>query len=176
MIERDRPVRSRVPRPLPRIAAGVVQVRVDVVGRALAGAGQQRPGVGEDQRVVVDVDDPGVGGDPLGDLVGVVRGGQAGADVEELPDAGLAGQVAHGAAEEGPRVARATSTMPGNMLADVVADLRGRRRSCPCRRASSSTSGRCARRARLGHVPWGIAALAHLGALSTRRLRPGAVG
>jgi hypothetical protein len=43
--------------------------------------------MGEDHRVVVDVDDPGVGSDALGDVVGVVGGGQAGADVEELADA-----------------------------------------------------------------------------------------
>ena len=36
----------------------------------------------------------------MADRVGVVRGGQAGADVEELPDAGLGDDAAHGAAEE----------------------------------------------------------------------------
>ncbi len=45
------------------------------------------------QRVVVDVHDAGVRGDLLGDLVGVLRGRQAGAQVEKLPDPGL-GQVA----------------------------------------------------------------------------------
>jgi hypothetical protein len=50
--------------------------------------------VHQHQRVVVDVDDPGVRRDLLGDLMGVVRGGQAGADVEELRDPGLRGQVA----------------------------------------------------------------------------------
>ena len=39
--------------------------------------------------VVVDVDDPGPRDDGLGDLVGVVRGRDAGADVKELADASL---------------------------------------------------------------------------------------
>ena len=50
--------------------------------------------------VVVHVDDPGVRSDLLGDLVGVVRGGQARADVEELCDPGVGGQVADRAGEE----------------------------------------------------------------------------
>jgi hypothetical protein len=44
--------------------------------------------------VVVDVHDPGLRSDRLGDLVGVVRRGNAGADVEELAYSGLAGQEA----------------------------------------------------------------------------------
>ena len=40
--------------------------------------------VREDHRVVVDVDDPGLGVDSLRDLVGVLRGGQSRAAVEEL--------------------------------------------------------------------------------------------
>jgi hypothetical protein len=68
--------------------------------------------VGQDHWVVVDVDDPGVGGDALGDLVGVLGGGQAGADVQELPEAGLAGQVAT-ARVRNRREARATSTISG---------------------------------------------------------------
>jgi hypothetical protein len=58
--------------------------------------------VGEDDRVVVDVDDPGLRRDGLGDLVGIARGGNAGADVEELPDARVGGEVADGASEERP--------------------------------------------------------------------------
>ncbi len=54
----------------------------------------------EDGGVGVGVDDAGVGGVPLGDLVGVLGGGQSAADVEELPDADVAGEVAHRAAEE----------------------------------------------------------------------------
>lgn len=76
----------------------------------------------EDDRVVVDVDDAGVGGDALGDLVGVLGGGQARADVEVLADACPAGEVGHGAAEERPVGARhfADAGVHGG---DVVADL-----------------------------------------------------
>src|SRR3712207_8678643 len=42
------------------------------------------------------------GCDLLGDLVSVLHCGQAGADVKELPDAGLTGQIPHGADEELP--------------------------------------------------------------------------
>jgi hypothetical protein len=45
--------------------------------------------VGQHDWVVVDVNDPCLGGDRLGDLVEVGAGGDAGADVEELADAGL---------------------------------------------------------------------------------------
>jgi hypothetical protein len=48
--------------------------------------------VREYDRVVVDVDDARFGGGALCDLVGVVRGGEAGADVKELPDARLGRQ------------------------------------------------------------------------------------
>jgi hypothetical protein len=44
--------------------------------------------------VVVGVDDPGIWGDPLRDLVGVVVAGQPRADVEELADPRFARQVA----------------------------------------------------------------------------------
>ena len=69
-----------------KIALGVAEVRLDVGGAALGRGGEQGPGVGEHERVVVDVDDPGGRGDALRDLVHVVRGRQAGADVEELRD------------------------------------------------------------------------------------------
>ncbi|GAA3208599.1 hypothetical protein GCM10020256_05170 [Streptomyces thermocoprophilus] len=78
--------------------------------------------MGEDDRVVVDVDDPGLGGVTLGDLVGVVGGGQAGADVEELPYAGLGDEVAHGAAEE-PAVGLGVVADARVQLADLVAGL-----------------------------------------------------
>jgi uncharacterized protein len=42
----------------------------------------------------------------MGDLMDVLLGGDAGSDVEELADAGLAGEVADGAAEVGPVGAR----------------------------------------------------------------------
>ena len=64
-------------------------------------ADQQRAGVGQHHRVVVDVDHAAAGRDVLRDLVGVVRGRDAGADVEELADARLPGQVTHRAGQEG---------------------------------------------------------------------------
>jgi hypothetical protein len=68
-------------------------VGLDVVGRAGARrGGEQRAGVNHDQRVVVDVDHPGLRRYALGDFVGVVGGRQARADVQELPDAPLAGE------------------------------------------------------------------------------------
>ena len=62
--------------------------------------GQQGPRVGEHDRVVVHVDDPGRRVDPLGDLMGVVGRRDAGPDVEELVDPGLACQELHCSAEE----------------------------------------------------------------------------
>jgi hypothetical protein len=50
--------------------------------------------------VVVHVDDPRFGCDRLDDLVGVARGRDAGADVKELPDPRLPGEVADDPAEE----------------------------------------------------------------------------
>jgi hypothetical protein len=94
----------------PADPVGLVQVGIDVVGGALRGAGEQ--GVGQHDGVVVDVDDAALRRNRLGDFVGVVGGGQAGADVEELADPGLADEMADGAAQEG-RSARAESTMSG---------------------------------------------------------------
>ena len=48
------------------------------------------------------VDHAGLEGDALGDLVGVVRGRDTGANVEELAYPGVGGEVAYGAAEERP--------------------------------------------------------------------------
>jgi hypothetical protein len=64
----------------------VPQVGVQVGRGAVGTAGEQRAGVSEYQRVVVDVDDPALRGDGLGHLVGVARRRQSGADVEELAD------------------------------------------------------------------------------------------
>ena len=58
--------------------------------------------MGEDDRVVVHVDDPAFARHGLRHLVRVVRGGDSGADVEELPDAGLADQMPHGPGQERP--------------------------------------------------------------------------
>jgi hypothetical protein len=69
----------------------------------MAGAGQQLAGMGRDRRVVVHADDSRTWRDPLDDVVGVLIARQPGADVEELADAGLAGQEAHHAPAEQPR-------------------------------------------------------------------------
>src|SRR6266699_4503166 len=63
-------------------------------------------GVGEHDRVVVDVDDAALRRRTLGDLMRVVLFRDACADVEELPYSGLTGQVAHYPAEEGTVGAR----------------------------------------------------------------------
>jgi hypothetical protein len=65
-------------------------------------------------------------GDALGDLVGVVRGGQPGADVEELTDPRLSHQVPDGAEEEQPRLAGNlldTGERFGDLLGDDSVDL-----------------------------------------------------
>lgn len=77
---------------------GSQQVAVDEGG--VVSGGQQRPAVHDGMRVVVDVDDPAVGGDGLRDLVDVLPGRQARPDVEELADAQLRGQIVHRAHEE----------------------------------------------------------------------------
>jgi hypothetical protein len=50
---------------------------------------QHGPGVRQDHGVMVDVDHPGRRIGLLGDLMGVAHRGQPGADVDDLPDAGL---------------------------------------------------------------------------------------
>jgi hypothetical protein len=80
----------------------VAGVGVQVGGPAFGHGRQQRAGVGEHDRVVVDVHDPGVGRDALSHLVGVVRRRDASADVQELPDPGLIRQESHHPAEERP--------------------------------------------------------------------------
>ena len=78
--------------------AGLAQIGVH--GGDVDVVGEQRVGVHDHQRVVVAVDDPGVPAGGLGDLVDVALGGQAGADVQELPDPRVAGQVPHRPAQE----------------------------------------------------------------------------
>src|SRR5690606_23307288 len=80
---------------------GPAQVALDVGRRAVAAA-QQRVRVGQDDRVVVDVDDAGVGRDLEGDGMGVVVVRDAGADVEELAQPAFAGEEADDPPEEGP--------------------------------------------------------------------------
>jgi hypothetical protein len=81
---------------------GVAQVGVDVLGGTRLVAGEQRAGVGEDDRIVVRVHDQGLWRDGLGDLVCVACRRDAGADVEELADARLPGEVADDPPEECP--------------------------------------------------------------------------
>ena len=59
--------------------------------------GQQGPGVGEHDRVAIDVHDPGLGRDRLGDLVSAARRRDTGADVQELAHPRLPGKVADSA-------------------------------------------------------------------------------
>jgi len=80
----------------------ITKVGIDVGSRALAAARQQRSRVREHDGVVVDVDHAAVGRLRLRDLVRVVRARYSGADVEELPDAGLFDQVLDRAGEECP--------------------------------------------------------------------------
>ena len=63
--------------------------------------------------VVVDIDDAALWRHRLGDLVGVVGRGQAGADVEELADARLAGQILDRARTRKAQEAQAFSTIAG---------------------------------------------------------------
>ena len=62
--------------------------------------------MGQHHRVVVHVHHPALRLRALGHLVRVVRGRQAGADVQELADPGLAHQVPHRPPQEGPVPAR----------------------------------------------------------------------
>jgi len=70
----------------------------------------------------VDIDDAALRRYRLGDLVGVVGGGQAGADVEELADAGVTGQIPDHAGEEGPGGASVLDDRRKG-LENLVADL-----------------------------------------------------
>jgi hypothetical protein len=70
--------------------------------------------------VVVRVHDAALRGDGLGHGVGGAGRGQAGADVQELADPALPGEVAHGAGEEGP-----VGACPGDYLRAAAGDLLG---------------------------------------------------
>jgi hypothetical protein len=92
---------------------GVPQVVAD--DRGVAHAVQHVPGVRQHHRVVVDVHHAAVRRDRPGQLVHVAHGGQPGADIEELPDPLLAGQVADGPPEEEP-------VLPHGAPHDVLAE------------------------------------------------------
>jgi hypothetical protein len=70
--------------------------REDQRGRVVA---EQRASVGQHERVVVDVDDTHGRVDVARDLVDVADGGEAGAEVDELPDTGVGHEEADGPAE-----------------------------------------------------------------------------
>ena len=95
---------------------------MDVGGAALLGGGEQRRACASTSGSV-DVDHAGGRHDRLRDLVHVVRGRQPGADVEELPDARLPGQVDDGAAKECP-VSRAPMRPEGMLASDFSATSR----------------------------------------------------
>jgi len=100
--ERDRLAQVQPLRRLAQHRAGVVHISVDVAGAALRTTGQQRPGVRQYQRVVIDVHDPGLRRGALRDLMGVGRGRQARAHVQELADPGLVGHVQDDPSQERP--------------------------------------------------------------------------
>src|SRR5690606_27032090 len=92
----DHPGQRRVGEDLLRL----VQVALDE-GRDAA-LGEQRPPVREDDRVVVDVDDPRGGVRVARELVHVRRRGQPRPDVDELVDAHVGGHVGDRALYRGP--------------------------------------------------------------------------
>jgi hypothetical protein len=82
---------------------GVAQVGLD--DSRVWIVGQQPSAERHGDRVLVYVHHACVRGDVLRDLVHIADGREAGAEVDELPDA-LAGQEPHGAAQEGAVVSR----------------------------------------------------------------------
>ena len=76
-------------------------------------SGQQRPGTGEHDGIGVDVDDAGAGLDHPGHFVRAALAGQAGAEVNELPDALLR--------REARRLGEALPVGPGHERARLAA-------------------------------------------------------
>jgi hypothetical protein len=73
--------------------------------------------------IVVDIHNAALWVDGLGYLVGVAWGGQARADVEELADTALAGQVADGTGQErpvGPRAGHYLRTLAHHFLGSLA--------------------------------------------------------
>ena len=115
----------------------LTQVGVDDPGQLVAG--QQLPAVRDRHRVDVDVHHSGLGVHPLRHLVHVAHGGNSGADVEELVDAGVE-QHPDGPAQELPAGAHGG----GEIRASCWRSARpaaGRSRSCAPRPGSSRTPG-----------------------------------
>ena len=96
--------------------------------------------MGQDERIVVDVDDPAGRHDRLGHLVGVEGGVQPGADIEELADPLGAGQIAHRTEQKAPSGAGDVDD-GGGCGSEPVRRIPGRSGSCLCRLASSSRPG-----------------------------------
>ena len=92
--QRDQALQGRIGQD--RIRVGQVPLQGDH-----ARAGQQRAGVRDHHRILVDIGHPAVRVSGPGELVGVLRGGQPAAGVDELPDA-LPGQPGDGAGQEHP--------------------------------------------------------------------------
>ncbi|ONH24441.1 hypothetical protein BL253_30315 [Pseudofrankia asymbiotica] len=74
---------------------GLAHIGLEVDRGSFRRTGQQRAGLNEHQGVFVDVDDPALGRDPLGDPMSVVLGRQPGTDVEELTDSRLLDEETH---------------------------------------------------------------------------------
>ncbi len=80
----------------------VAGVSLKVGCGSLRAARQQRPSVDQHERIVVDIDDPRLGRDPLGDFMRVINCRQPGPDIEELADSRVSRQVPHRAHKEPP--------------------------------------------------------------------------
>jgi hypothetical protein len=81
-------------------ASDLREVGLDVAAFAFRGADQQRAGMGQDGYIIIDVDDPALGGAGLRDFVDVASGRQARADVKELADSLFLGEEPGHPAEE----------------------------------------------------------------------------
>jgi pimeloyl-ACP methyl ester carboxylesterase len=86
----------------PKDRVEVAEIGVEVPALPLWLAGEQGTSVCQHDGVVVDVDDPALRRDRLGDLVHVGVGRQPGTDVEELPDSRLGRQVPDRSREKAP--------------------------------------------------------------------------
>ena len=75
---------------------------------------QHRPGVAEDDLVVVDVGDVRPRAEGVRDLMSVLVGGESRADVEELEDALFPDQEAYRAGEELPVIVRGALSVCGH--------------------------------------------------------------
>jgi hypothetical protein len=84
----------------PALPGGTAEVTLHHDGPRIVG--EQRPGVGKNDRVIVDVDHPAPRVDPFCDFVDIVSRGESRADVNELPDACLFDQVTDHPAEQCP--------------------------------------------------------------------------